>query len=155
MKAGEKDLYHSRPGLRIMVNELKPKERRGRPVGSVARRNIIDILSAMGKGYGYEIYSVYSELFPKVTMRLIYYHLKKGVQLGEIRLHSISKEKGDYSWGNVAEKVYYTVGQNATPKQSRRIKACIQKMQERPRRPGNEKDGPNDNGAKNKRIKKA
>ncbi|MFC1697362.1 hypothetical protein ACFL1H_03450 [Nanoarchaeota archaeon] len=70
----------------------------------------------MGSGYAYDIYKHYIELFPKVTMRSIYYNLKKGVVLGEFSVKEIRKEKGDYSWGVEAEKIYYELGNNAKAK---------------------------------------
>jgi hypothetical protein len=89
---------------------------RGRPVQSVIRQNIIEILHFMGKGYGYDIYRIYCELFPKVTLRSIYYHLKKGVSLEEFQIEKIVVEHGDYSWGKEVEKIYYTLGKSAEPK---------------------------------------
>lgn len=86
---------------------------RGRPVKSEIRQNIVEILYFMKKGYGYEIYKAYVNIFPKVTMRSIYYHLKKGTALGEFKVEKIEKEKGDYSWGGEAEKIYYALGDKA------------------------------------------
>lgn len=86
---------------------------KGRPVRSEIRENIVEILFFMKEGYGYEIYKVYVAIFPKVTMRSIYYHLKKGVALGEFKVSKVEKEKGDYSWGGEAEKIYYALGENA------------------------------------------
>ena len=96
--------------------------RRGRPVKSQIRQNIIEILYFLGKGYGYDIYKVYREVFPKVTMRSIYYHLKKGVEIGEIQIKTVKAEKGDYSWGESAEKTYYSLGERAIPKMDNRVK---------------------------------
>ena len=100
---------------------------RGRPVQSVIRQNIIEILYFLKKGYGYDIYKAYIAIFPKVTMRSIYYHLKKGTALGEFKVHKIEKEQGDYSWGSEAEKVYYALGENAKPKIDKRVKAYLDK----------------------------
>lgn len=88
---------------------------KGRPIGSVIRQNIIEILYFMGNGYGYDIYKIYMDIFPKVTMRSIYYHLRKGLELGEFKIHKAGKEKGNYSWGSEAEKVYYSLGNGAKP----------------------------------------
>ncbi|MBW2971587.1 hypothetical protein KY359_00995 [Candidatus Woesearchaeota archaeon] len=54
------------------------KLKRGRPVKSAIRQNIVEILYFMGEGYAYDVYKQYLELFPAVTMRSVYYHLKKG-----------------------------------------------------------------------------
>ena len=88
---------------------------KGRPVKSEIRQNIVEILYFMKEGYGYEIYKAYVALFPKVTMRSIYYHLKKGVSLNEFKVSKIEKEKGNYSWGGEAEKIYYSLGDTAKP----------------------------------------
>ncbi|MBU0980978.1 MAG: hypothetical protein KJ709_09335 [Nanoarchaeota archaeon] len=81
--------------------------KRGRPTKSAVRERIKEILAGIGQGYGYDIYRRYKEKHGKVTMRLIYYHLKKGVDLGELEVQKVETEKGDFSWGDSAEKVYY------------------------------------------------
>ena len=95
---------------------------KGRPVKSEIRQNMVEILFYMKEGYGYEIYKVYVAIFPKVTMRSIYYHLKKGLSLKEFKVSKVEKEKGDYSWGPEAEKTYYSLGENAKPVGSDKIK---------------------------------
>ncbi len=67
--------------------------KKGRPVQSQIRQNIIEILFFLKKGYGYNIYKVYKKIFPNTTMRSIYYHLKKGTELGEFKINKIEKEK--------------------------------------------------------------
>jgi hypothetical protein len=42
-------------------------------------------------------------------MRLIYYHLKKGVSLGELKIHKIEKKKGEFSWGSEVQHITYAV----------------------------------------------
>ena len=100
---------------------------RGRPVQSVIRQNIIEILYFMKKGYGYDIYKAYIKIYPKVTMRSVYYHLKKGVALEEFKVQKIEKVQGDYSWGSEAEKVYYILGPKAKPKIDKRVKEYLDK----------------------------
>ncbi len=100
---------------------------RGRPVQSIVRVNIIELLYFLGKAYGYEIYKHYIEIFPKTTMRNIYYHLKKGLALKEFSIEKIKKEQGNYSWGTEAEKTYYKLGPNAHPKIDKRIKEYFDK----------------------------
>jgi len=95
---------------------------KGRPVKSEIRQNIVEILYFMKQGYGYEIYKVYVAIFPKVTMRSIYYHLRKGVDLNEFKVSKVEKEKGDYSWGGEAEKIYYTLGNNSKPAVNEKVK---------------------------------
>jgi hypothetical protein len=88
---------------------------RGRPIKSQIRQNIIELLYFLKEGYGYAIYKHYRELFPPVTMRVIYYHLKKGKELGEFKVNRIAKEEGSFSWGPNAEKIYYGLGDEARP----------------------------------------
>lgn len=85
----------------------------------------------MKQGYGYEIYKAYIALFPKVTMRSIYYHLKKGVDLNEFKVEKIEKEKGDYSWGGEAEKIYYSLGDKAKPVGNNKVKEFFEKKNEK------------------------
>ncbi len=98
---------------------------RGRPVGSPARQNIIEILYHMGEAHGYQIYKVYKEIYPSITLRSIYYHLKKGVSLGEFEVETIRREDGNYSWGTEAEKTYYKLGKMANPRGDPRVKMFL------------------------------
>jgi len=102
--------------------------KKGRPVKSQIRQNIIEILFYLGNGYGYEISKIYNEVFPPVTQRSIYYHLRKGTQTKEIEIHQIKEEKGDFSWGNTVEKIYYSLGESAKPKGESRIKKFLRKF---------------------------
>lgn len=94
---------------------------RGRPVGSEIRQNIMEILFHMKSACGYDIYKKYIEIFPKASQRSIYYHLNKGAKLKEFTVDRVVKEKGDFSWGSTAEKVYYKLGENASVKGSKRV----------------------------------
>lgn len=76
----------------------------------------MEILYFAKSGYGYELFKTYIELYPKTTMRSIYYHLNKGLQTGEFRIDKITKAKGEYSWGSEAEKKIYALGEKAAPK---------------------------------------
>mgnify|MGYP003968904305 FL=1 len=100
---------------------------RGRPVFSNIRQSIVEILYFKDKAYGYQIYTIYRDIFPKVTMRSIYYHLKKGVETGEFVVNKIERQKGDYSWGDKAEKIYYSLGEKARPTMNERVKKYLQK----------------------------
>ena len=102
--------------------------KRGRPTKSAIRQNIVEILSVMGKGYGYQIHKVYKQIFPPCTREVVYYHLKKGVQLGEFAVEEVKQEKGDYSWGTVVEKTYYKLGPQAAPKGEPRVKDFFAKQ---------------------------
>lgn len=100
---------------------------RGRPVKSTIRQNIVEILAVKGKAYGYEIHKIYKELFPECTREVIYYHLKKGVHLGEFSVAEIKMEKGAYSWGATVEKKYYTLGPHARAHGDQRVKDFLKK----------------------------
>ncbi len=95
---------------------------KGRPVGSQIRQNIVELLYFMKEGYGYQIYKTYLKLFPRCTLRSIHYHLKKGLLINEFKIKEIKKEKGEFSWGATAEKIYYELGPSASPKIDERIK---------------------------------
>ncbi len=90
--------------------------KQGRPSGSVIRQNIVEILYFLERGYAYEIHKMYREIFPKCTMRSIYHHLKRGVDTQEFVVKDIKQEKGNYSWGPQAEKIYYALGPKAAPR---------------------------------------
>jgi hypothetical protein len=100
---------------------------RGRPIKSQIRQNIIEILYFLKKGYGYDIYRHYKEIYPAVTMRVIYYHLKKGVDVGEFKINQVLKEEGNFSWGSTVEKIYYELGENAKPILDNRVKEHFEK----------------------------
>ena len=101
---------------------------RGRPVRSEIRQNIIEILYFLGEGYGYQVAKIYNEIFPGVTQRSIYYHLRKGVQIEEFEVHKVKVEKGDYSWGDSVEKIYYTLGGQAEPRGKKRVQKHLEGM---------------------------
>jgi len=82
----------------------------GRPTRSIIRERILQLLKMKSESYGYEIYKNYLGIFGEVHIRSIYYHLRKGVGLGEIEVTEMKVEKGDYSWGDKAERIYYSLG---------------------------------------------
>lgn len=102
--------------------------KRGRPTRSQIRQNIIEILYYLNRGYGYQICKIYNELFPIVTQRSIYYHLKKGIETKEIELQKIEVETGSFSWGDSVEKRYYMLGKSAQPKGEARVKEFLNKF---------------------------
>ncbi len=101
--------------------------KRGRPTYSKVRQNVVEILHFMGDAYGYQIYKAYKDLFPAVTLRVIYYHLNKGKQLGEFEVCEVKKTKGDYSWGGEAEKIFYKLGPKAKPRIDETVKTYFEK----------------------------
>jgi hypothetical protein len=100
---------------------------RGRPVQSEIRQNIIDLLFVSGKMHGYDIYKHYLVLFPRCAQKSVYYNLKKGAALGEFEVEEIKEEKGDFSWGDSAKKVYYKLGKKASPRINKKIKEYFSK----------------------------
>jgi len=98
---------------------------RGRPVGSAVRQNIVEILYYAKKVHGYGVYAMYKEIFPKVSMRAIYYHLKKGVETGEFKVVEIKKEKGNYSWGPEVERTYYGLANSAKAVGKKEVKEYL------------------------------
>ena len=105
----------------------------GRPVGSVIRQNILEILFYLGKGYGYQISKIYNEIFPQVTQRSIYYHLNKGLLTQEIAIKGVEQEKGDFSWRSEVEKKFYMLGKNALAKGDKRVQEYLEKYGEKTR----------------------
>jgi hypothetical protein len=98
---------------------------RGRPVKSQIRQNIVELLYFLKEGYGYDIYRHYKDIFPPASMRVIYYHLRKGSDLGEFKINKIIKENGNFSWGSVAEKIYYSLGEEAQPIGNQKVKEFL------------------------------
>lgn len=101
---------------------------RGRPLSSPIRRNIIEILYYLQQGYGYQISKIYLELFPKVTQRSIYHHLRMGVKTQELIVQEVRQEQGDYSWGSSVEKIIYALGPHAEPKGEKRVKEYLERL---------------------------
>jgi hypothetical protein len=101
---------------------------RGRPVRSQIRQNIIEILYFLNQSYGYQIAKIYNEVYPKVTQRSIYYHLRKGIQTNEIEVNKIEQEEGDFSWGKMVEKIYYSLGPKSVPKGDKKVEDFLKRI---------------------------
>jgi len=101
---------------------------RGRPPSSPIRKNIIEILYYLHQGYGYQISKIYLELFPKVTQRSIYHHLRMGVKTKELIVQEVKQEQGDYSWGSTVEKIIYALGPGAQPVGEKRVKEYMDRI---------------------------
>ncbi len=101
--------------------------KRGRPTRSVIRQNLIEILYFMGEAYGYQLYKAYREIFAPVTLRVIYYHLKKGKSIGEFAVAGVKKTSGSYSWGPEAERVFYKLGPNAKATMPEEVRKYFEK----------------------------
>ena len=85
----------------------------GRPIGSSVRQNMVEILYAYGPLYGYQIHKIYEDIFPKITLRLVYYHLKKGLSTKEFSVYKMDIKEGNYSWGARTQNIIYTLGPEA------------------------------------------
>ena len=101
----------------------------GRPIGSKVRQNMIEILYFYKALHGYELSRVYCELYTGVSMRLIYYHLKKGLDINEFKIKKIEKKSGHYSWGQNTENIIYELGPAANPLVEPRIKIHMENSQ--------------------------
>jgi hypothetical protein len=99
---------------------------RGRPTKSEIRQNMVEILAVKGEAYGYELAKIYNSIFPQCTRENIYYHLRKGVALGEFVMKEIKQERGEFSWGSVVEKKYYALGPGAKPQGSERVRKYLE-----------------------------
>jgi len=95
---------------------------RGRPTRSEIRQNMVEMIAVKGKGYGYELAKIYNQIFPPCTRENIYYHLRKGVAIGEFIVQEIKEERGQYSWGSTVEKKYYALGPQAKPQGNERVR---------------------------------
>jgi hypothetical protein len=95
---------------------------RGRPVKSEIRQNMVEILAVKDEAYGYELARIYNQIFPGCTRENIYYHLRKGVAIGEFIVKDVKQEKGDFSWGTIVEKKYYALGPQAKPQGNERVR---------------------------------
>ncbi|MBT3408014.1 hypothetical protein HOK68_03555 [Candidatus Woesearchaeota archaeon] len=82
---------------------------RGRPKGSKIRQNVINILYFYSPLTGYDIFKKYIKIYGRVTSRSIYYHLKYGTNIGDFEINKIINEKGNFSWGESSQKIYYNL----------------------------------------------
>lgn len=105
--------------------------KRGRKVGSLIRDRLVELLYYLGYGYGYDLYKYYVEIWGKVTLRSIYYHLKKGTELEIFKVAEIEKVKGDYSWGMQASRIIYGLGPLAEPQGSKKVANKIRELTEK------------------------
>jgi hypothetical protein len=89
----------------------------GRKPKSQIRDEIVELLYFLKEAYGYSLYKKYCKVYEKkVSMRSIYYHLNKGVELGIFNLKEIRDVKGDFSWGSGAKQIIFQLGESAQPK---------------------------------------
>ena len=101
----------------------------GRKPKSQIRDEMVELLYFLKEAYGYELYKKYCKVYDKkVSMRSIYYHLNKGVELGVFNLKEIRDVKGDFSWGSGAKQVIFQLGMSATPKGTKEIGSKIRNL---------------------------
>ncbi|HLP79299.1 MAG TPA: hypothetical protein VK158_01570 [Acidobacteriota bacterium] len=86
---------------------------RGRPVKSVIRQNIVQLLARIKPITGYELAKLYCKCFASCTQRSIYYHLHKGVELEEISVDRKERAAGTFSWGPTSDRLYFTIGKKS------------------------------------------
>ena len=101
--------------------------KQGRPIGSKVRQNMVEILYFYKQLHGYDLFKIYTELYRPVTMRLIYYHLKKGLDTGEFKLYKVDTKTGKYSWGTTSENILYELGSTANPMVEPHVKSYWEK----------------------------
>ncbi len=98
-----------------------------RKPGSIIRNRLVELLYFLKKSHGYELAKIYNLIFPKVSQRVIYYHLNRGVKEGIFE--AIDEDvKGNYSWGNSARVVFYVLGKNAQPKADLNVKKALKHL---------------------------
>ena len=88
------------------IEAMSPRKR-GRPLKSVVRDRLKEMLYIAGSLTAYEAHKYYINLFSKASQRNIYYQLQKGVDIGMFKIYEVVEEKGNYSWGPISRKVYY------------------------------------------------
>lgn len=110
--------------------------KRGRPPGSPVRQNMIELLAQFGELHGYDAYRHYAKIFPTVSMRAVYYCLRKGAKNGYFKVARTEKKAGTYSWGPEAQRVYYALGELAKPAGDLRVKRYYDEQLRRKKQDG-------------------
>ncbi|MCF7798346.1 hypothetical protein K9M74_00415 [Candidatus Woesearchaeota archaeon] len=95
---------------------------RGRPSKSIVRDRLVEIIFVAGKMTAYDAYKHYIRLFGKASQRNIYYQLQRGEAMG-IFSREVKDEQGDYTWGNTAQKVYYSLTDQAQPRINKEVRS--------------------------------
>ena len=100
---------------------------RGRPTKSIVRDRLTEILFVIGKDTAYNLHKHYVAIFGKASQRNIYYQLQKGVSLEIFKIETIVDEKGTYSWGETARKIYYSLTKSSKPMIDKKVVAFFKK----------------------------
>jgi len=106
--------------------------KRGRPPGNPVRQNLTELLAQFGELYGYEAYKHYLKIFPKVSIRAVYYCFSKGVKTGYFKVAKVEKSQGKYSWGPEAQRVYYALGDLAKPQGDYKVRKYYETVKPKP-----------------------
>lgn len=77
-------------------------------VKSIVRARLAEMLFVAGKLTAYDAHKHYLKLFGPVSQRNVYYQLERGAKLEQFERIEL-EEKGEYSWGTVSRKVYYSL----------------------------------------------
>ena len=101
--------------------------RRGRSLGSPIRDNLIELINYLGPSYGYILFKNYKKVWGNVSLRSIYHHLAKGVELGLFEVKGVEKIEGDYSWGSGVQRTVYKLTSDANIKKDPLIKEKLGK----------------------------
>ena len=83
-------------------------ERRGRPSKSIVRDRLAEMLFIVGKMTAYDAHKHYIKIFASTSRRNVYYQLEKGEEQN-IFNKDVVEEKGDFSWGSISRKIYYSL----------------------------------------------
>ena len=94
---------------------MSEKLRLGRKPSSQIRNNIVELLFFLKEAYGYDLHKKYKKVFGNVSLRSIYYHLNKGVELGVFNIKEVQEVEGNYSWGSGVRRILFTLGKAAKP----------------------------------------
>ncbi len=94
------------PKFSIVDVPVEEMPRKPRVVRSSIRARLAELLSE-GPAYGYELYKKYREKYGAISLRLVYYHLERGVKEGLFEVADVRKSKGSFSWGESSRHIYY------------------------------------------------
>ena len=97
-------------------------KKRGRLPGSAIRDNMVEILAVIGQIHGYDLYKHFRKVYGNASLRSIYYHLKKGTELGVFECKGIERIEGNFSWGSGVERKVFALGPNAKPRGDEKLK---------------------------------
>jgi len=101
--------------------------KRGRSLGSPIRDRVVELIHFLGPSYGYLLYKNYKKVWGNVSLRSIYHHLTKGVELGLFEIDGVEKVEGEYSWGSGVQRTLYKLTSKAQPKKDPLIKDTLGK----------------------------